>query len=284
VGSKCLRGDTVVKSDLITGKVETPRNLTVETAAEEIPIERTKQRRNPLRHEEEIEEESNTNFNETNGFDCENHSQNIMNFLNEFRKNPSKQIGALQDLIKRINKKNNVIEINGDIAVEYQEEDLNTQEALDLLKNCEEMNTILCSPKVYEIAMEELKNIIDNERKELHIFRHTSKSLNRTLKGNFRTIKLLLNFVVDPNDTVLIAFLLHKENRQLLLVDNLYEGAVAVIQNEKTTRTLFYFIASKDLEEENKKEAEEIQEKRRSQRKQKGRERNKRKEKGRRRN
>ena len=123
----------------------------------------------------------------------------------------------------------------------------NFDEIIKILEIAKSQNNILWSEKIHQIATKELNQIISKEKTEEEILeRSTSIFLNEFLKQNFKTLKLITNFIFDPTLTILLTVLLNKDNYDILMSEDIYEGAVASnFEENNNGKTLFYFLTQK---------------------------------------
>lgn len=202
-------------------------------------------------------------------FDYFDHANKIFQIINDLRNNPSSYVKIIGDLIKKIDRKKNIIDLSEDYHIQIKiPPNLIPEDALAFLETARAQSSILWSDKVYNLANEELDDLINTSNNELVIKKSFNEliTLSDIFKGNFIPSKILTNFILAPDITVSIIFLLSQENRTIIFSEKVFVGSVACIvkenfvengmfplstvnvnvKNVKNGKTLIYFVNSTD--------------------------------------
>jgi hypothetical protein len=181
------------------------------------------------------------NNHQTNQFDYDRHSRNIFRVLNNIRANPDYYIHKLSLLIKQIDRNNNTIFLPDNITLQLPS-DVNPFDAVAYLQLALPKPPVLWSERIYSICKNELKNEYSPEEiliKSPNLIYSNDKNENK-----IENVKISANFIIDPELTIMVIFLISEENRQIIYSDNLFEGACACYSynNEfDKGKTLIYF-------------------------------------------
>jgi len=80
------------------------------------------------------------------------------------------------------------------------------------------------------------------KKNEDSYLRNSPRLVSDELNGNFKPLKILANFVLNPESTVYIIFILSEENRKIIFNNKILEGAVGSYTNNLQYNQDFYNI------------------------------------------
>jgi hypothetical protein len=166
--------------------------------------------------------------------------------MNNLRIDPNLYVPHLQDMINHIDINHRILDYSNEYGISIMlPEGIDTYSALEFLKKAEPVYPIKWSEMASKIAAEDLSIMMQLEKQGINIQNvETNSKLNDYLNGNFRIYKILSNFILEPQITILIIFLLSSENRNLIFSDNLFEcGIASLTEPEGVGKSLLYLIA-----------------------------------------
>lgn len=168
---------------------------------------------------------SNETTSENEGsFDYRLYSKRVFYFINDIRVNPKKYLEPLKCLINKVDKYQNILDLSdGHNLKILLPPHTNYQDSIDYLQSIQCQEPILWCEPLVPFAFDELKEVLKDKNKYLF-----SNVGTRSLLP----LKILADFVVEPQIATLTVLLLSKENREIIFSDKLVEGVV--VSNDNT--------------------------------------------------
>lgn len=161
-------------------------------------------------------------------FDHGFHSKQIFFGINDLRMNPQKYMLRLQEIIKKIDLNQHILDLSEENHIKILLPDsTNPSEIVEFLRVAPSRDPILWSIDLVHVAYAELKYILN-------------PSMNTDIVQHSNTLKILADFILDPVLTLLIIILTDPRNFEVLFSDSILEGSVITMCPNNSSKHEFH--------------------------------------------